>query len=80
MSHSEAPPSLEAALARLEALVQEMESGELGLEDVIARFEEGSRLAKFCREKLEAAERRIEKIVKEAGVPVGVEPWEKAEE
>ncbi|MCX7869797.1 MAG: exodeoxyribonuclease VII small subunit [Terrimicrobiaceae bacterium] len=66
------PPTLEEALARIEELVAEMESGKLGLEDILARFEEGSRLARLCREKLEAAERRIEIIVKEAGIPAGV--------
>jgi exodeoxyribonuclease VII small subunit len=63
--------SLEAALERLDAIVREMEAGELPLETLIAKYEEGIALSKFCREKLERAEERIRIISRDsAGNPV----------
>jgi len=53
----------EKSLARLETIVTEMESGSLGLEDMIARFEEGQALLKFCSGKLNEVERKIEILV-----------------
>ena len=63
--------SLEAALERLDAIVREMEGGELPLEALIARYEEGIGLSKLCRDKLEHAEERIRVITRDAqGNPV----------
>jgi len=45
----------EEALKRLEATVEAMESGDLPLENLLARFEEGTRLAKACQAKLAEA-------------------------
>jgi exodeoxyribonuclease VII small subunit len=75
---AEAPPegmTFEAALARLEAIVEEMEGGELGLEDMMARFEEGQKLAKLCSAKLNEVERKVEILVKK-GAEVVAEPFE----
>jgi exodeoxyribonuclease VII small subunit len=70
--------SFEKALERLETIVQEMESGELSLEDMMARFEEGQKLVKLCSGKLNQVERRIEILVKEGdeivAEPFGEEP------
>jgi exodeoxyribonuclease VII small subunit len=52
--------SFEGALERLEAIVDELERGELPLEQALAAFEEGVGLSRRCAETLEAAERRIE--------------------
>jgi exodeoxyribonuclease VII small subunit len=41
-----------------------MEGGKLSLDDMIARFEEGQKLLKFCGQKLNEVERRIEKLVR----------------
>jgi exodeoxyribonuclease VII small subunit len=57
-------PSFEKALARLELIVREMESGELPLEKMMAHFEEGSGLVKFCSQKLNEVEKKIEILVK----------------
>jgi exodeoxyribonuclease VII small subunit len=67
----EAPPKdFEDALSRLESIVKELEKGELSLESSLARYEQGIRLAKFCNEKLEEAEKRIEMLqVAETGDP-----------
>jgi len=44
--------SFEEALKKLEGIVESMESDELPLETLLARFEEGTRLAKICQSKL----------------------------
>jgi exodeoxyribonuclease VII small subunit len=59
--------SFEEALERLEKLVAQMEGGELGLEEMLACFEEGSSLVTLCSSKLDEVEQRIEKLVKKDG-------------
>jgi exodeoxyribonuclease VII small subunit len=70
----------EKSLERLEELVEEMEGGELSLEDMIKHFEEGSKLVDVCSKKLNEVEQKIEKLVKQDGelkeVPFGVEEAE----
>lgn len=66
--------SFEKALERLETIVGEMESGELSLEDMMARFEEGQALVKVCSGTLNQVERRIEILMK-AGERVVAEPF-----
>lgn len=58
--------TFESSIERLEAIVEEMESDKLPLEELLARYEEGVKLVKFCSEKLEAAEKRIEIIARDA--------------
>ena len=66
-----AEPNFEQAMERLEAIVDQMESGKLPLEDLIVRYEEGMKLVKICQERLTAAEQRIEIITRNsAGKPV----------
>lgn len=69
----------EESLERLEILVQELESGELPLEETIERFEEGQRLLKTCTDLLSQAELRVKEILKRAD---GFEErdWEAGEE
>ena len=55
----------EEALARLEAIVAELERGELPLDDSMRIFEEGVKLSKTCLKILEDAERRVEILVKD---------------
>jgi exodeoxyribonuclease VII small subunit len=64
-----APDALpfEQAIERLEGLVERLEDGELDLEASLAAFEEGVALSKGCAGQLDAAERRIEILVKEGG-------------
>jgi len=54
--------SLEDALARLESVVESMESGDIPLDQLVARYEEGMKLLKLCEEQLRAAELRIEEL------------------
>ena len=73
------PPGFEKALQRLETIVAEMEEGALGLEQMIARFEEGQSLVKFCTGKLNEVERKIEVLVKQ-GDSISAEPLDVADE
>ncbi len=57
----------EDAMDRLEKIVQSLESGDLSLEDSIKAFEEGMKLARFCSEKLEEAEKKVTMLVEENG-------------
>ena len=58
----EVVPDFEAALAELERIVQQLESGSLGLEPSLTRFEQGIGLLRQCYETLENAEQRIEML------------------
>ena len=63
---------------RLEAVVKNLEAGEIELETALLRFEEGVALVRSCSEQLEVAERRIETLVRESEGLV-VRPFEVAE-
>jgi exodeoxyribonuclease VII small subunit len=54
----------EEALQELEKVVEQLESGDLSLEDSLAAFEDGVRLVKYCNQKLTEVEKRIELLVK----------------
>jgi exodeoxyribonuclease VII small subunit len=64
---SPADVSFEGALERLETLVDQLESGDLPLEEALSAFEEGVALSRRCAEQLETAERRIEALVDPEG-------------
>ena len=53
------------ALADLDRVVARLESGEVGLEEAVALFEEGQRHLRACRERLGVAQRRIEELTSE---------------
>ena len=58
------------ALKKLETIVESMEAGDLPLETMLARFEEGTRLSKICQAKLAEAEIKIQQLEKDAsGIP-----------
>jgi exodeoxyribonuclease VII small subunit len=65
--HKDAPLSFETGLQQLEAIVKEMESGELPLERALELFERGMKLSDACRKQLEEAETRVEVLMKRAG-------------
>lgn len=64
----------EEALQKLEAIVEAMESGDLPLETLLAKFEEGTRLVKLCQAKLEEAEVKIQKLEKNAAGALTLQP------
>lgn len=57
-------PSFEASLAELEAVVKELEGGDLPLERALALFEKGTALSAACRKQLEEAETRVEQLIR----------------
>lgn len=73
---SGALPNFEDALKRLETIVEELESGELSLEDSIARYEEGMKLSRKLTQTLDEAEKRIERLVENADGTTTTEPME----
>ncbi len=66
MAKKEAPPpTFEAALQRLEEVLEALEHGNLSLEDSLKAFEEGVGLVRFCHEKLDEVERRVELLLRD---------------
>ena len=66
-SNTATPFTFEAGLEQLEAIVKEMESGDLPLERALELFERGAKLSEACRKQLEEAETRIEILTRRAG-------------
>ncbi len=58
--------TFEEAMARLDAIVAELEGEERGLEEQFALFQEGMELARFCDRKLGDVEKSVEIVLKEA--------------
>ena len=59
MSKPSGEPSFQKALAELEKIVARMETGELSLEEALATHKRGLELARFCQQKLEAAQQQV---------------------
>lgn len=70
----------EVALQKLESIVETMEAGDLPLETLIARYEEGARLAKACQEKLAEAEVKIQQLEQSAAGEIKLKPLNLSEE
>jgi exodeoxyribonuclease VII small subunit len=64
----------EDALKRLETIVEAMESEELPLESLLAKYEEGTRLAKVCQDKLAEADLKIQQLEKTAAGEMKLKP------
>jgi exodeoxyribonuclease VII small subunit len=64
----------EEALKKLEAIVGAMESEDLPLEALLAKYEEGTRLARTCQEKLAEAELKIQQLEKTAAGEMKLKP------
>jgi len=60
-----AEQKFEEALKRFEEIVEQLEQGDVPLEETVKIFQEGLKLAKSCKDKLQRAEREIRKIVKD---------------
>ena len=63
-------PSFEKALAELEKIVARMESGELSLEQALATHKRGLELARFCQQRLEAAQQQVKVLEGEVLKPI----------
>jgi exodeoxyribonuclease VII small subunit len=58
-------PSFEESLKKLESIVEQLEKGDLALEDSLKLFEEGVNLSAACKQELEAAEGKVQMLVKQ---------------
>jgi exodeoxyribonuclease VII small subunit len=73
-------PPFEEALQKLESVVEAMESDDLPLETLLARYEEGAKLVKICQEKLAEAELKIQQLEKNAAGEMKLKPVNLSEE
>lgn len=60
MSQKHTPKTFEEALARLESITQSMQNSHLPLEEALAAYQEGTELVRFCQEKLEQVEQKLQ--------------------
>ena len=72
-------PKFEECLQRLEKIVEQLEKGEIPLEQALKLFEEGIALSNNCRKELEDAEGKVEILLKQNG-KLQAEPFETAAE
>ncbi|WP_455365577.1 exodeoxyribonuclease VII small subunit [Kaarinaea lacus] len=56
-------PNFEAAIAELESLVEEMEQGDISLEDSLKKFERGIELTRTCQQALQDAEQKVQMLI-----------------
>ena len=70
-----AKKTFEQSLTQLQDIVEELESGDLPLEQAIKKFEEGIKTSKFCSEKLDETERKITLLTKNSEGTVHEEPF-----
>jgi len=70
----------EEALQKLEAIVAQMEEGDLPLEETLKAFEEGVGLARFCANKLDEAERKVEKLMRDQAGKLQTTPFSEEED
>ncbi len=68
--------SFEDAMAKLEEIIQKMDSAEVKLENAVWLYEEGVKLKKICEEKLQSAKMKIEKITLSPSGKVSTEKFE----
>lgn len=71
--------SYEEALKKLETIVDSMESGEVPLAELLAKFEEGTQLLKVCETRLKDAELKIEQLKQQRDGTVAFTAFEAAE-
>lgn len=63
----------EAAVAELESLVEQLERGDITLEESLKLYERGVLLTRDCQEALQAADQKVQMLVKQAGNPTLVD-------
>jgi len=74
------PKNFEEAVEELEQILTHIESGELGLEETLVKYERGNFLIQHCREVLNSAEKQIELISKGPEGTLVTKPFEPAAE
>jgi exodeoxyribonuclease VII small subunit len=75
-----AKKTFEQALQLLEKIVQELESGDLPLEKAMSKFEEGIQLTRFCSQKLDETEQKINLLLQDQQGNVSSKPFEAEDE
>jgi len=73
------PPEFEQALAELETLVAHLERGDLPLDEALKSFERGIALTRHCQASLQAAQTKVEILMKRGGEAT-LEPFEESAE
>ncbi len=68
--------TFEEALRQLETIAEQIEQGQIGLEESIAKYEEGMAMVQHCRQILNTAEQRIQQIQAGADGSLSVTPFE----
>lgn len=66
----------EDALDKLEKIVSQLEEGNISLEESLKLFEEGIRLSRFCNQKLDEAEKKVEILLKGKDGAMETEPFD----
>ncbi|MCU0793952.1 MAG: exodeoxyribonuclease VII small subunit [Opitutaceae bacterium] len=72
-------PAFEDAMQRLEAIVDAMEAGDIPLADLLAKYEEGTKLLAQCEERLKAAELKIEQLKRQKDGALAPAPFPAAD-
>ncbi len=72
--------SFEDSMKKIEQIVGELEKGDLPLEESLKRFEEAVKLARACHEKLEGAQKKVNKLMKTGEGDFELQPLEEPEE
>ena len=67
MSDEKKEMEFEAALKKLETIVENLEAGDLSLEQALKQYEEGVRMADICSKRLTDAEKKVEVLMKTGG-------------
>lgn len=81
MSQTPAELTFEQAMERLDEIVSSMESERMPLEEMVASYEEGARLLKMCRSRIDSARHRVDLITQRANSPEAeLEPFDPQEE
>jgi exodeoxyribonuclease VII small subunit len=68
-------PSFEASLKKLETIVNQLEKGDLPLEESLKLFEQGIGLSSACKQELDAAEGKVQMLVKQRDGSLKPEPF-----
>ena len=74
------PVNLEKSLADLEAIVDELETGDLPLDKAMKKFEDGIKLTRSCQAALKDAEQKVQILLKSAGGDESLEDFEPDED
>jgi exodeoxyribonuclease VII small subunit len=72
VSRTDKAPEFEQALAELETLVERLEGGDLPLDEALKAFERGVALTRHCQACLQAAQQKVEILLKRSGQPEAV--------